>query len=156
MPKDGPPISGGYRYGGNEALRAGLPPKAADLRSKPTNAELQARLNLAKFTEYVIRARSIGKPLPNTLGVSTRRANALRQIEKVRKQELAEKSVILRQGATYQLKWIFRGERKGRLLLEDFENGVCKLSCKFRDKHIALFYWDLNSRVMWAKRYDLS
>lgn len=89
MPKrsDGPPLGGGYRYGGDEAFRAGLPPQAVDPRLKPSGTELQARQTLAKFSAYRDRVRSFGKSIPVTKGTSKRRASALHRREELEQHE---------------------------------------------------------------------
>ncbi len=76
MPKDGPAISGGFRFGAIDAMRAGISPRATNPRSLDPHAG-QA---LADFAAYPQRAKSIGEPLPNTHGISEERAAALRRI----------------------------------------------------------------------------
>src|SRR6266849_2572949 len=84
MSKDGPAISGGFRFGYIEAIRAGLPPKATNPRS-PTTADLRAGQTLADFAAYPQRAKSIGKSVPKTLGLSEGRAAALQKIQELEK-----------------------------------------------------------------------
>ena len=85
MSKDGPPSSGGYRYGSRNALRANIPAKALNPRGIVTQADSQARQNLFDFAAYPARTKSIGKPIPATRGISTRRAAALQKIQELEK-----------------------------------------------------------------------
>lgn len=148
MAKDGPPISGGYRYGGLEALRTGLPASATTLRSKPAEVELEARLTLAKFTAYPERTRSIGKPLPITVGVSNRRAAAVRRIDELEQEECADKTVTLAVTGDLKIKWVYGGTHKNRLIEED-SAGVSRISIfTYRNKYDAHLAW-CYGRVKW-------
>jgi hypothetical protein len=82
MPKrsDGP-VSGGYRYGSLSAYRANLPAKAINPRGPVTKWNAPARKALADFAAYPARAKSIGKLLPPTKGISEERAAVVRRIE---------------------------------------------------------------------------
>ncbi|MGB7076130.1 MAG: hypothetical protein WBD53_02980, partial [Xanthobacteraceae bacterium] len=64
MSKDGPPISGGLRFGGLNALHANLPQKAINPRGMVTEADAAARQALADFAAYPARAKSIGGSIP--------------------------------------------------------------------------------------------
>jgi hypothetical protein len=147
MPKDGPPISGGYRYGGVEALRTGLPASATSLRSKPAEGELEARQTLVKFAAYPERTKSIGEPLPTTVGISKRRAASLRRIEELEQEEQADKAVTLVETAGLKIKWVYRGVHKDRLLEEDLA-GVGRVSILYRSKDHALVAW-YSGRARW-------
>jgi hypothetical protein len=154
MPKDGPPISGGYRYGGLEALRTGLPASATTPRAKPSESELEARQTLNKFAAYPERAKSIGKPLPPTVGISRRRAASLRRIEELEQEERADKSVTLWEADNLKIKWVFRGAHKDRLLEEDSVRGVARVSITYASKERAFHAWHLG-RVTWIEKYLL-
>jgi len=87
-------FSGGYRYGGLESSRAGLPASATTLRSKPTDeGELENDKTLENFAAYPERAKSIGKPLPPTIGKSKPREAARRRIEELAQKERTDKAV---------------------------------------------------------------
>lgn len=154
MPKDGPPISSGYRYGGLEALRTGLPASATTLRSKPAEGELEARQTLDKFAAYPERAKSIGKPLPATVGISKRRAASLRRIEELEKEERADRSVTLSEADDLRIKWVFRGAHKDRLVEEDLVRGVVRVSIIYGSRERAFDAWHLG-RVTWIDKYSL-
>jgi hypothetical protein len=154
MPKDGPPISSGYRYGGREAVRTGLPASATALRSKPAEGELEARQTLVKFASYPERAKSIGKPLPATVGISKRRAASLRRIEELEQEERADRSVTLWEVDDLKIKWVFRGAHKDRLLEEDSVQGVVRVSITYGSKERAFHVWHLG-RVTWIDKYSL-
>jgi hypothetical protein len=80
MSKDGPPISSGYRHGGDKAMHSGLSPKATYPRSNATDTEsLQAWQDLDDFARYHERTKRIGQPLPVTQGISPERATALKK-----------------------------------------------------------------------------
>jgi hypothetical protein len=149
MSKDGPPISGGYRYGAVQSLRTGLPTSATTLRSKPREGELGARQTLDKFAAYPERARSIGKPLPKTVGIPKGREAALQRIEELEQEERVDKAVTLDQNGDLKIKWVFAGAHKYRLLEED-SAGVSRVSITYRDKDRAFRAWCLG-RVRWIK-----
>ncbi|MGJ4901882.1 hypothetical protein ACQR0V_09950 [Bradyrhizobium sp. HKCCYLS2058] len=149
MSKDGPPISGGYRYGEVEALRTGLPTSAMATRRKPTVDELEARKTLVKFAAYPERTKSIGKPLPTTVGVSKRRAESLRRIEELRQKELADMTVTLFQDGDLKIKWVYGGAHKNRLVEED-SAGISRISITYGNKDRALYAW-FHDRVRWCK-----
>lgn len=151
MSKDGPPISSGYRYGGVEALRTGLPTSATALRSKPREDELAARRTLETFAAYPERAKSIGKPLPATVGVSKRRAAALQRIEELEQEGRADRTVTLKQEGDLKTKWVYAGAHKNRLIEED-SAGISRISITYSDKYratVVLF----SDRVRWINRY---
>lgn len=150
MSKDGPPISSGYRYGGAEALRTGLPTTATALRSKLTEGELVARQTLVKFAAYPERTKSIGKPLPTTVGVSRRRAASLQRIEELEQEERTDRAVTLVQSGDLKIKWVYAGARKNRLLEED-SAGVSRISITYADKDRALLAY-YSDRVRWINR----
>jgi hypothetical protein len=152
MSKDGPPISGGYRYGRLEAFRTGLPASAAALHSKPTEDELKARQTLDKFAAYPERTKSIGKPLPATVGISKRRAASLRRIEELKQKE--RRAVTLLETEGLRIKWVFGGAHKYRLLEENLAQGVARVSITYGSKERALFVWNLG-RVSWIGKYSL-
>jgi hypothetical protein len=153
MSKDGPPISGGYRYGGLESLRTGLPASAMALRSKPAEGELEARQTLFKFAAYPERAKSIGKPLPTTVGISKRRAASLRRIEELEQEERVDKAVTLVETGGLKIKWVYRGANKDRLLEEDLA-GTGRVSITYRSKDHALAAWH-SGRVRWLSKQSL-
>jgi hypothetical protein len=151
MSKDGPPVSSGYRYGGIEALRTGLPPSATTLGSKPSEGELEARQTLVKFAAYPERAKSIGKPLPTTVGVSKRQAAALQRIEELEQEGRADRTVTLKESGDLKTKWVYAGVHKNRLIEED-SAGISRISITYSDKYhaaIALF----SDRIRWMNRY---
>lgn len=154
MSKDGPPISSGYRYGGREALRTGLPTSATALRSKPPEGDLEARLNLAKFANYPERTNSIGKPLPTTVGISEGQAACLRRIEELKQKERADMSVTIAEDGGLKIKWVFGGTHKYRLLEEDLVLGVARVSMTYPDKERAFDFWQ-RGRVRWIDKYSL-
>jgi hypothetical protein len=120
MSKVGPP-SGGYRFGGDEAFRTRLPPKAANPQGKPTGAELQARQTLDKFTAYYERARSIGKPIPATQGISKRRADVLKRREELEQHERDGDSISVINGKYTKLRlhWAFGQNGKYWFYIEE-------------------------------------
>jgi hypothetical protein len=154
MSKDGPPISGGYRYGRLEAFRTGLPASAATLRSKPTGGELKARQTLVEFAAYPERAKSIGKALPATVGISKRRAASLRRIEDLEQEERADKAVTLVEEGGKRVKWVFGGAHKYSLIEEDLALGIARVSISYGSKERALFVW-YSGRVRWIDKYSL-
>jgi hypothetical protein len=154
MSKDGPPISSGYRYGRLEAFRTGLPATAAALHSKPTEGELKARQTLVKFAAYPERTKSIGKPLPATVGISKRRAASLRRIEELEQEERVDRAVTLLETQSLRIKWVFGGAHKYRLIEENLAQGVARVSITYGSKERALFVWDLG-RVIWIDKYSL-
>jgi hypothetical protein len=154
MPKDGPPISGGYRYGRLEAFRTGLPARAAALRSKPTEGEIRARQTLEKFAAYPERAKSIGKPLPATVGISKSRAASLRRIEELEQEARADRSVTLLETEDLKIKWVYGGAHKYSLIEEDLVLGVARVSITYGSKERAFHLWHLG-RVTWIDKYSL-
>jgi hypothetical protein len=154
MSKDGPPISSGYRHGRLEAFRTGLPARAVALRSNPTEGELKARQTLVNFAAYPERAKSIGKPIPATVGISKRRAASLRRIEELEQEERAGRSVTLLETEDLKIKWVFGGAHKYRLLEEDLALGVARVSITYGNKERALYAWHLG-RVIWIDKYSL-
>jgi hypothetical protein len=150
MSKDGPPISGGYRYGSLNALRAKLPAKAVSPRGAVTEADSQARRTLADFAAYPARTKGIGKPLPNTQGISSRRAAALQRIREL-EQRNQERSVTLHDGQYTKLKLVFDGGRRLFYILEeDFLLGYARRSFSFSSRDRAMLYYRLN-RILWTK-----
>jgi hypothetical protein len=154
MSKDGPPISSGYRYGSFEAFRTGLPARAMALRSKPTEGELKARQTLVNFAAYPERAKSIGKPLPVTVGISKRRAATLRRIEELEQVERADRSVTLLEMENLKIKWVFGGAHKYRLIEENLALGIARVSITYGNKERALYVWH-SGRVRWIDKYSL-
>lgn len=154
MSKDGPPISSGYRYGSLEAFRTGLPASATALRSKPTEDELKARETLVKFAAYPDRTKSIGKPLPATVGISTRQAANLRKIAELNQEERADKSVTLLEEGAKRLNWVYRGAHKNRLIEEDLALGGARVSIPYRDKNLAFCRW-YSGHAKWIEKYSL-
>ncbi|MHB8269258.1 hypothetical protein [Bradyrhizobium sp.] len=150
MAKDGPPISGGYRYGGLEAVRTGLPASATALRSKPAEGELEARQALDKFAAYPERTKSIGKSLPTTVGISNRRAAALRRIDELEQEERTDRAVTVAETGDLKIKWVFGGTHKHRLLEED-SAGISRISITYRSKHDAVVAW-YYGRVKWINK----
>jgi hypothetical protein len=150
MAKDGPPISGGYRYGGLEAIRTGLPASAMSLRSKLAEGELEARQTLDKFAAYPERTKSIGKPLPTTVGISDPRAASLRRIDELDQEERTDKTITLGQTGDLKTKWVYGGTHKFRLLEEDLA-GIYRISIPYRDIHDAFVAWSFG-RVKWINK----
>ena len=149
MSKDGPPISGGYRYGSLNAFRARLPASAINPRRIVTEADSKARKSLSDFAAYPVRTKSIGKPLPTTQGVSLRRAAALRRIAELEQQENVIKSVTLSEGKRYRLKMRFGGDSKSfRFCEEDLALGLIRYSLPYGSCAQALMYYRLNG-IRW-------
>ncbi len=148
MSKDGPPISGGYRHGRLEAFRTGLPARASALPSKPSEGDLEARRTLVKFAAYPERTRSLGKPLPVTVGISRARAASLRRIEELEKEERADKAITVVETGNLKIKWVYAGNHKNRLLEED-EAGVGRISITYKSKESAYIAW-WHGRVIWT------
>jgi hypothetical protein len=141
MSKDGPPSSStGYRFGGLEALRAGLPPKAASPRVR-TAADLEAGANLAAFTDYSGRVKSIGHSRPRPQSVSRERAAALEKIQRLEKP--ANPRTIIEEWH-YEKKYEFPGEvlrlyfYAGKYRWYEEKRGVKKLSVEYPSRERAL------------------
>jgi hypothetical protein len=150
MPRtsDGPP-SGGRRYGGLSALRANLPPAAANPRGIVTDENVRKRQALADFAAYPERAKSIGKPLPETQGVSQRRAAILKKIQESNDQP-AERSVTLRRGKFHKLKLVFDSTSKRyRFVREDTLLGCAQHSLSYGSRDQAMLYYRLDM-IRWT------
>jgi hypothetical protein len=156
MSKDGPPSSTtGYRFGGLNAFRANLPSNAINPTGPvATEAEAKARQSLSKFSDYYGRAKTIGQAVSTTQGVSTRRAAALQRINDLKEENRADKAVILLEGDTFRLKWVYSGARKSRLIHEDLVLGIAKVSLTFGSKGRALYRWH-RDQVWWTDQYPL-
>jgi len=149
MSKDGPPISSGYRHGGLAAFRTGLPASATALPSRPSEGELQARQTLAQFANYPERAKSLGKPVPTTKGMSRGRAASLQRIEELKLEESVDRSVTISESAGLKTKWVFAGANKNRLVQEDAA-GIFRISITYGSKDRAVFVFE-HGRVLWCR-----
>jgi hypothetical protein len=115
MAKDGPPASGGFRYGARAAMAAQLPARSVRLRGVPTKENLQARQSLVDFAAYPSRAKSIGKALPVAKSVSPERAAALQRIEDFASDEYRE--VILWENESFRI--ILRSKHKEHCFIQE-------------------------------------
>jgi hypothetical protein len=136
-------------------MRAGLPPKATDPRSFSSDAELRARQSLASFTAYPARARSIGKELPQTQGVSRRRAAVLQKIKELEQQERAERRVVIFEDGAKKLKLAFDPAGKFfRFVEEDLTLWIARRSISYSAKDSALRAWHRDG-IIWIERLPL-
>lgn len=149
MSKDGPPISGGMRFGGLNALRANVPTNSINPRGPMTEANAKARLNLYKFCEYRERVKALGKLVPTTQGVSGRRARNLRRIAELEDEKRQEKRVKLRVEGNIKLELVHDGTYQWfRLREENLATGHVRWSIQFgsaarakRALRYNLIYW---------------
>ncbi len=144
MAKDGPPSSGtGYRFGGLEAFRSGLPPKAANTRGPRTSSELEAGENLAAFNDYFGRAKSIGQPLPRAQGVSPERTAVLQKIEQSKQRTFVP---VARLGAHEDAEvWLFRSGRS-YMFVKEYPYGYSKSFTYRRER--AMQVWRYYRRMI--------
>jgi hypothetical protein len=150
MSKDGPPISGGFRFGGIKAMRTGLPPKATNLQAIVTDADLEARRSLSDFASYHARAKSIGKPLSATRGVSRERAAALLKSQELDQQQLnVERTFTISDNGRFKLKLgVDVANKRYRFVEEDLFEGSMRYSVLYPSKDLAILYHRFN-RILW-------
>jgi hypothetical protein len=152
MSKDGPPSSGGYRYGSRNALRANIPAKALNPRGIVTQADSQARQNLFDFAAYPARTKSIGKPIPATRGISTRRAAALQKIQELEKQLPAQRYFSVIDRKFKKLKLFYNDTRDRFWFVEENLLGrFLLLSLSYENKNRAMRDFTLG-RITWIER----
>jgi hypothetical protein len=134
--KDGPPSSSGYRFGGLETFRSGLPPKAANPRGPRTSSELEAGENLAAFNNYFGRAKSIGQPLPRAQGVSPERAVVLQKLEQSEQRTFVP---VVRLGTDEEAEvWLFRSGRS-YMFVKKYPHGYLKSFTYRRERAIRVW-----------------
>lgn len=151
VPKDGPPISSGYRYGALNAFRANLPSSAIHPRGQITATDAGARKALSDFASYPLRAKSIGVPLPAAQAVSARRAAALKRIEELERQENTPRSVTLTEDNRYRLKLLFDGTNKlFRFRQEDLALGLYRNSLPYGTRKQAMMYYRMDA-IRWYR-----
>jgi hypothetical protein len=153
MPKhsDGPP-SGGRRYGGLEAFRSGLPPQAANPRRPRTHAELKAARNLADFTDHFGRLKSFDEPIPETQGVSRRRAASFKRRQELERERPLVKPVIIKRGKFKEL-WLVRDDEVSvwyRFVEKNFATRTIRRSLSLRGRERAMQIYEAD-RIMWEK-----
>jgi hypothetical protein len=107
MSKDGPPSSGGYRFGAVDAFHSGLPADAANPRGKVTTADAEKRQNLAKFAAYPERAKSFGKQIPITKRMREHSAKAQRLAEQEKRTERDIDRLRVEKGKDTDL-WLYK------------------------------------------------
>jgi hypothetical protein len=149
MPKraDGP-STGGYQYGSFNAFRANLPAKAINPRGHVSEADAQARKMLNDFAAYPARAKSIGKPLPATRGISKRRAAAL---QKSRTPQADQYRYVVIDRNDDRILKLGRCGRFFRFLEE--HKTYSKLSLVYGSKDRALAYYRIG-RISWVSVFE--
>ena len=152
MSKDGPPSSSGYRFGGLEAFRSGLPPKAANPRPR-TDADLEAGENLAAFTDYFGRVGSIGQPLPSTQGISPERAAVFQKIQhdKLAQSQSSIRSFVVHEIRGIVLKMYICGDQYW--FIKTFPNKTRFQSVNFSSREAAILAYE-NSKIRWIKELE--
>jgi hypothetical protein len=158
VPKDGPPISSGYRFGGRAAFESWLPPSA--LTSKisrrqaniPPDPDEKPGENLAAFNDYYGRVKGIGQPAPETQGVSPGRAAVIQKIQELQQQEPNYRRVTLLD--TPQRKIELAPWQYGVFLVEKNKSlNLIRVSRSYRNSAQAKQAY--RSGIFWMKTFDL-